>query len=414
MKPIVQELVDGYLLKWEAEEVAINVNRIRSHSDGSVKAEIVVQTTKNGFHPHLHQSMLNLLADRSRVSLANTLKTKYPKADWPTMLEQMCVLVLARIRRGEEMEELLTSADDVVPPEYVMKPFLVKHFPTIIFGDRSSAKSLTAAIMSTILLLPWADNPLRWQAPGRSIKSLWLDWETDRNTVLWQLTRVQIGMALPPLAVQYRRMSATLSHDVDQVQKYITESNAEVLVIDSLSLACAGELKESGPAAMFWQAMRKLKTSKGEAITSLILAHTSKEQGIKKTVVGSFMFEAQARVIWEARKSEQDEDSIDVALFHRKPPPFDRIHKPLGYKATFTESTIAVTPENPKDVKAFSDALSLQEQITDALKGGSMSMDELSEALGAKVGSIKTKLYQWRGKKFIQTEGGKWGLVYHQ
>jgi len=410
LKPIVQELIDGYLLTWEDSQISIEVNRIKSHSDGSVKAELVVQTTMNDCHPHLYQSMFNLLAERSRTSLANTLKTKYPKAAWPIILEQLCVNVLSRVRAGEGMEELITG-DDVKRPEYLMKPLVVKYMPNIIFGDRSTAKSLTAQIISSIMLLPWQDNPLKWHSPDRMVKTLWLDWETDRDTVLWQLYRIQNGMDLPALSIQYLRMSATLTQAVESVQRYLTESQAEVVVFDSLSLACAGDLKESGPAALFWQAIRKIKTFKNEPITSLILAHTSKEQSQHKTVVGSFMFEAQARNIWECRKNDHSEEAIDVAMFHRKPPPTDRIYKPIGYRATFTEETISFVPENPRELRVFSDSLSRHDQIADALRNGSLKLEEIAEVVEATVPVVRTTLY--RGKDtFLKTENGEWGLKY--
>lgn len=412
-KPLITEVVGGYSLQWEEEKISIDVSRIRSHSDGSVKAEIIVQTSADGLHPHLHQTMFNLLADRSRSELAKTLKSKYSKADWPVILEQLCVNVLKRLRTGEEMEELITG-EDVARPEYLLYPLLVRHLPTIIFGDRSTAKSLTAMIGVTVLLLPWKDNPLYWKPTEESITTLWLDWETDRETVLWQLTRLQNGLKMPALSVIYRRMYQPLSQDIDQVQKYLTESKASLIVIDSITLASGGDVKESGPAIALLQAIRRLRTHKGESVTSLLLAHTSKDhESKKKTVVGSFAFEALARVVWESRKhEEEDSDEIEVAMFNRKPPPFDKTHKPIGYKAIFTEDSINIQYHNPKNSDSFSSAMSIQDQIGQVLKNGAMSIPELADAIGAKEASVKVKLYQYRGKRFTQTEGGKWGLLY--
>jgi len=405
-KPTITDSIGGYVLEWAAEFIKIQVNRLKTHTDGRVTGEITVTTTNPKAPGHLHQAQLNFSASGTRGQLAKKLNARVP-LDWDAIIEQLCFHVLERARTGGPVQELWTSTE-VKPPEYLLYPFVLKNLPSVIFGLPSAAKSTVALILSQVMLLPWDDNPLDIQAPGRSIRSLYLDWETDGDVIQWQMTRLQRGMDLPPLAVSYRNCGLPLAQDLEQIRKHIDDTKADLIIIDSLGLASGGELKDAGPAIAFYSALRQLN------ISSLILAHTSKNREDKqKSIFGSIYFEAQARNIWEIRKvQEADEDEISVGLFHRKPPPFSKLHKPLGMRLHFNGTGMTIAKHEPQSVREFVSAIGTQAQIKEALKDGAMSTQEIMDALEINRGNADMALKRLRDKKQIsRVEDGKWGLL---
>ncbi|MCL6531574.1 MAG: AAA family ATPase [Meiothermus ruber] len=222
----------------------IEVSRLHAHSDGKVTGEIAISTSLPGYAPHLHQAKFNFAATRSRTELSRALNERYGKlAHWGTLLEQLCVYTLDRVRKGEPVIELMTG-EEVSPPQYFLEPIIIKNYPTIIFGDPGTAKSTVALIFAQIMEKAWDDFDLDLTLPDREIRSLYLDYETDADTVTWILTKLQRGMKLPQLKLRYRRCALPLAQDVDQIHRHIYDSKAEVIIIDSLGLACGGDFKD--------------------------------------------------------------------------------------------------------------------------------------------------------------------------
>jgi len=405
---ITDDGIGGYVFEWDNDSIRIEATRLKSHSDGRIMGEVVISTTQPGAkHPHLHQAQFNFSSSVSRDRLAKSLDGRYAEVDWGVILEQLCVYTLERVRRGEPVLTLW-SDENVKPPEFLLEPFLIRDYPTVIFGDPSAFKSSLSLFFYAILLLPWSDNPLSLTPKLSPTKVLYLDWETEPDTIRWQLTRLERGMFLPSIPLCYRRCSLPLYQDIEAVRRAIIDTGAEVVVIDSLGLACGGELKESPPALAFFSALRQLKA------TTLILAHTAKNPDNKKrSIFGSIFFEVHARSIWEIKKVQEiGEDEIEVALFHRKPPPFGKLHPPTGLNVKFTTDTIVIREQEVRSVREFITAMGTQAQIESLLRDGPMNTKDIIETLGSSKGSIEMALKRLRDKhKVVRLGSGAYGLA---
>src|SRR3972149_5999906 len=175
--------------------ISVCANRVVVHSrDGSVSGEIMVEAVNGDGKPVkiYPATQYSFSAHRTRKELSNTLTTKNPKLPWVQIVEQLCDGVQERARKGEPVIELTTTGD-VKPPEYLIDPLIIKNYPNVIFGDPSSSKSTLAVILAQVLMLPWYDNPMNISAPAKSTKVLYLDWETDAETIQWQTTMLQRG-----------------------------------------------------------------------------------------------------------------------------------------------------------------------------------------------------------------------------
>jgi hypothetical protein len=404
-KPIVTTILGGYRLEWESELIKIEVTRIRE-TKIATSAEILITCTAPGLAtPHIKQTTFSLTANDARPKLARELN-KILQAAWDVILEQLCVKVLAEIRRGEPVVILGAEGAQAKPPEYVIEPYIIRNQPNIFFGEPGSAKTTLGLVLASVSAIDWKDNPGRMSVNGHKERVLWLDWETDREVIDWQRSCIQRGHELPPFQIFYRRCSVPLADDLEQIKQAIDEYKATVVFIDSLGLACGGDLNSAEPALRFFSAYRQLNT------TSVILAHTARNtESNNKHIYGSMFFEAQARNVWEVVKSSDDDNSIVVGLYHKKPPPFSKLHQPLGYKFTFDDDSHGTYFEwhDPKSVDDLLERMGTNTKIIEALKSGPLTPKELEER-GIK--NPRTPLSRLR-KKGIVTLIGKetYGLV---
>ncbi len=403
--PKIEETPIGFIFDWEVELIKIEVTRLKQHSD-RVTGEVAISTSAPGYSPHLHQANFNFSSSTTREKLAKILQPLYKEADWYTILEQLSVYTLRKIRQGEPVITLW-PLEAKNPPEYLLEPFVIKNYPTVIYGDPSAGKSLMSQIIIALTSLPWYDNPLNVKTAQTPVKCLVFDYETDQETVSWQLGCIQRGMGLPAFPIAYRRCFSPLCDDVEQSLQAIQESEAELLIIDSLGPACGGEMNDAQPALAYFNAIRRLN------ITSITLAHNTKNAETKTTsIYGSVFFQALARSIWEVRKAQEaGEDTLSIGLFHRKPPPFGKLHKPLGFKFEFNEHKTMVSVEDPRTIGEILERMGTQQRITEALKAGPLSNKDLVEQLELSQGSVAMAVKRLKDKKQIIKVGEEWGLA---
>ena len=95
--PKLERTGTGYVLTYPDDPIIITVERIHESSE-ALRAEIIIRTTAPGVPSHLYHEHLNLLSGRSKDLLAKALEAQYGLlALWPTVLEQMRMMVLAEV-----------------------------------------------------------------------------------------------------------------------------------------------------------------------------------------------------------------------------------------------------------------------------------------------------------------------------
>ena len=404
--PIITSVLGGYSLEWEPEQIKINVSRIRETRISTI-AEILITCTSPGLvSPHIKQTSFSLTANDARPKLAKELEKIY-QTNWDVILEQLCIKVLAEIRRGEPVVILGQDGMKVDPPEYLIDLYIIKNQPNVFFGEPGSAKTTWGLELASCVTTGWKDNPGKLVVANKKERCLWLDYETDQSVIAWQLASIKRGNNFEvPNQIFYRRCSSPLADDLEQIKQAIDEYKATCLFIDSLGLACGGDLNSAEPALRFFTALRQLK------ITSVILAHTARNtDSSNKHIYGSMFFEAQSRNVWELVKSNDDEDSIVIGLYHKKPPPFGKLHKPMGYKFTFDndDNTTYFEYNDPKNVDELLERMGTNTKIIEALKSGPLTPRELEEK-GIK--NPRTPLARLKRKGIVTLIGKEtYGLV---
>ncbi len=409
--PEVEKTLTGYTFEWVSEKVLVKVSRVRAHTDGKITGEVKLVLGKD--KQEEPSFSWNFSSAQTRKQLVNLLSEKYPewKDNWLGIIDELCRQVQDLVKAGEPVVTL-HSTDGYEELEYLIYPLIPLGKPTAIFGDPGSGKSQLAVIIIIIAGLPWADNTLNLGAPSKPSKILYLDYEADSDDVKRQLVQLVDGMELGYCGIEYRRCLIPLTDDIESIQNIIEERQIDGVIVDSVSLAAGGDLNRMDVATEYVRALRSL----GSGLTTISFAHTSKDRDAKsKTIIGSVLFEAGFRSVWEIRGNSQD-DSLEVALFHRKVNLSKRFDN-IGFEFRYNGTGITVSSHDPKSVPEFLERMSARQQILEKLKEEQLNNKELSEALDITLATIyKTTSRMSSGNhkvivKLSDVKDAKWGLA---
>jgi hypothetical protein len=408
-KPELIESLNLLLFKWP-NGISVELRRLTENG----KAEIWSRYSINGNGPTLLDvSELNLLAQRSRIEYCNKLADvcDLPDFDWIDAFKWIVPMSLEAQRRGEPVIELGLPEKEIKRPTWDAYPFVVTGMPNIFFGDRGSLKSKLMLVLALLMMLPWDDNELGILAPRQKLTVLKLDYEATQDADEYEWHRILRGLDMEgAIRLKYRACRRSLADDVEAISAHADNIGANILIIDSLGPASGGDLNASEPALRFYAALRQLNR------TSIIPAHTAKNQIGKRSVFGNIFYENLARNIWEVTK-EEDEDSDSplqhIALRQTKSPPFAPHHKPMAFEFDFDEDTerTRIRKYDANKLDVVQQKKSLPIKILDALKRQPSTEEGIAETTGESKSSIHTVLYRLKDRKKVTKSGDLWGLI---
>lgn len=352
--PTMTIITGGYNLEWQGLNLRVIIDHIINDTDSEIAVyENDIPIYISGF---------KLLSISHKTELSRAL-SKIKKIDWDKIINQICTLVLADIRKGEDVV-WLTNEYGKKAPEYLLHPLFIKNSPNIIYADQSSAKSLFMTMLDIVLTLPdYKDNngnrfyELLGLYSEKHHNVLYLDWENNEYITGWAKQCLFRGLVSPEseledLPVAYLHCALPLYKMVSHIQDKIQETHTDVIIIDSLGASVGADLNATEPAFQFFTALRQLP------VTPLIIAHTAKDiNNRRKTVYGNAYYSNEARVTWEITKQQEpNSNELIISLFNRKPAPFTGIHNPLGFKFTFdADKTFIEKTEPIQDKQNISD-----------------------------------------------------------
>jgi len=402
MPPEIQENLTGYTLHWQEHKLTAKITRLKNHSDGKLTGDISLTLgSKNQQEPTF---LFNFTSAQTRKILIKSLDEKYPEWKWLPIIDELTREV-QRISSAGEPTIKIASTDEYAPLEYLVEPIIPLGKPTAIFGDPGSGKSQLLLILAIVAALPWQDNPLKLGAPKESSPILLLDYEADEDDIRRSLHHFAEGMDLGYIPIDYRRCSLPIADDLEAIRNHVDAIGAKAVFIDSTSLAAGGDLNRMDVATNYIRALRQLK------LTSVSLTHTSKDRDAKtKTIIGSVLFEAGFRSVFECR-GQEDDDTLDIALLHRKFNLGGKVH-PLGYRIHYNGAGSSISWHDPKSVPEFVERMGNNRRILDLLKGGPLPMKEITEILEITYQAANISLNRMEKKQLVLKLSDKqWGLA---
>jgi len=399
-QPPTQSLVGGiYKYEWASEGVSITLERLREDSRRTVTADIRITGVPEG---HIHMTRLNLLATRSRNEVARHCTSRCQRGrDWDAIIEQLCVITLDHFRTGEPIVNL-GEQEPPAEPVYRLRPFVVEHEPTIIYGEGGIGKSYLAGWFAamvdqncnTDLCVPMAG------------KVLYLDFETSVDIAARRFQALTKGFGFSGTSnVIYRFCHQSLASDISEIQRIVAEHDVELVIIDSAGPACGGDPESAASAINYFTALRSLRKA------SITIAHRSKNGSVGP--FGSVYWVNYPRMAYELKKSQDEEsDEMHVALIHRKVND-GRLQRPVSFCIEWHDSgAVTVRQEEMLAVPEFVTELSIADQCAVALREhGPQTVKELAEITGLNARSIAVKISAMRGR-FARVGNNQWAIMH--
>jgi hypothetical protein len=421
-RPRLERHGDTFALAWDSEQIAIGVERLRDGRSDGLVGELTVESLRPDGSGRVHGPVqVNLLSSETQTRLANTLAKRVnglsPEA-WGGIVTQCCALVAKAWREPTPVVDLATY--DTRPIQYVIDKLLPQDDTTVLYGDGESGKSIlvqrVAISIVTGCALPWGDRP---NVTG---PVLYLDWETNPNTVANRLQRLGRGLSLvlPPNQFHYRYCQRSLVDELPAIREQVSRLGVVLVVVDSIGYAADGALVEDLTARTVMNGLRSLSP-----VCRLAIAHVSAKTATDKTSApgrpfGSTFFWNSMRSGIEVRRSEDDDDPnvISMGIYHQKSndPGRGGKRKPFGLALMFDDDgrEAAFEMAEIRDIPDLAERTPLSQRLRQLLSHGAMTKADLAEETGANPDTIAKTLRRMpdviRVDRGGQGSAASWGL----
>lgn len=399
-RPEISSSSGAIVFVWATWALQIGLTRFRDGGRGPT-CELTASIRQQDKLKTLTSATVSLSSLSIREQLAKRFKKLYDTPDWDTVIETVCVKGLQEFRRCEPLSYLNGEEAHTVE-SFVLNPLIYERHPTLIYGPGDSGKSFFALYCACLLSVGGSENGLAcsdWPV-------LYLDWELAYEEMNTRLTMLKAGHpSFKAVKLAYKRPTAPLADCLEEVRATITETQARVLIVDSLALAAGAELERAETAIRFHQAIRQL------GLPTLLLGHTAKNSE-EKTPFGSVFFFNLARTVWEVRKSQEPDAGVyRFGLYHKKCNLGPR-RSPLGFEVSIEHGVCRVSTADLSQEPELRTGLPLVAQIEAVLHGKrSLAVKAIAGELGAKEASIRTTLHRYKGKKWMTVSEGEWASL---
>ncbi len=401
--PEITKLTNGLRLAWPEIGISATAIKIKRLSDSRILCQLEVETTLPSFPPRLYYGDYSMLSLSHRRDLERLLKQRCDQVDWFEILQQISSHTNTLIQRGEPIIEV-DSAAEVSPVQHFIKPFLPLNHPTVLYGDGGTCKSYIAAMFAVAARIPWINNNLDMTVPPEPAEVLYLDYETCLEDFQRRISKICKGNNLPDCTIRYRRCYEPLTEEIDDLKDL---AHADLIVIDSIGAACAGDLHGSDVPTRFFNALRKFNT------TVLLTYHQNKE----KEMYGNRFFFNYARSIFEVRKVQNTNDpTVDIGMLHQKynegalNAPFAMNIEFTDDGAVFAKQDIMNIPELLNTSGRSERRMTTKDLAVFSLGAGPMTKNELAEDTGVKPDIMKTTLNRYKDTFEKNKNGELWQL----
>lgn len=320
-----------------------------------------------------------LISTESRGKFAKRLDK-----DTAPLFDRACREAVALYRRPPDWQELKPKALGAIP--WLWTDWIPANQTTVLYGDGDSGKSLLALSLAICGLagLPFAGS---WPV-ARFSSVLYVDYESTAEEHEHRLALLTRALEIPDLAgLHYLQAARPLAELGPTIRAQQQRTKADLVILDSLGAACAGEPESALAAISALMTLRQL----GPTCTRLVLAHVSKadaaQNGTARKAYGSVYVRNLPRANVEMRRNEAVPDGLAVTLrvdknnlLHRKPAPIGLTLAVTDDGMAWQQSAPAVTaggvkarllqelPTNPDDAMTV-ESLSAKLQIDEETVG---------------------------------------------
>lgn len=401
----------GYRLAIPKSGVDFRVNHVR-RSSGELSAEVIVRANLEGVRTTdgvLSVSRLNLHAPQTRERMAKYLASRTPgfDIDWAGHLELLVLRVITAEKEGSPIIEVGDLPVVERTATYTVEPLVRKNAVSLLYGPGGSGKSLLA--LACAMSVAAGREIVPGMPPSVKGPVLYLDWETDHDTVNERMAYIAAGHDFPRPRLYYRRCNRPIAQDAESLGSTIAELGIKFVVVDSAAMAMGAGNEHSDAAdsvLTLFDALRVL------GVTVQLVDHVSKtEMSVSgktrgKMPYGSIYKVNLARSAWEVRNTaEAGDEGTSMTLVHTKSND-SAIHSPVGLVVEFGNRSIKFAGAPV----ALDAPMSIADRAAEFLEDGDeMTAEELSDELGITTAQVSVAL---RGdkKRFRESAYGRWSM----
>lgn len=394
------------LIKFNFEDLSIRIEASDYSADGH--AELSFYALDPEGDRLLLITRVNLLSTSTMNSLVKRLERNSEKLPWGDALTSVTRDTLKRARFGQPAIKVSEIADRVTP-RYRLEPVIFEGEANLFYGDGDTGKSTVASLVSVLV----QDNISALGFVPLAGNVLYLDYETSEETFKENILAIRKGLNIKPPQneeddILYRFCARPLSDDITEINKFVLENGIVLVVVDSMGMACGGDIEKLEFIRKYFISLRSLK------ITSLSIHHLTKQSDGSKPYGSVYAFNIPRSEFLLRHEQQPGESELYIGLYHKKCNIAKKI-KPIGIRVDFSgegefTDTITFSNTNLVNIPTLAIGLPIHSRLVASLKRGQQSIPELAEELGESQNSIRRVLDRYKGKTFVKI-GQKWGLL---
>lgn len=385
MTPAVERISrTEVVVAWPKLGIGCAFSRLRESDAGVIRAELTVHSTRPDCPGILGgPTLIELLrsgpeVQRQATALANRTDGAIPWLDYLTSSVRHVLEEWRKPPEPVEWAEMEAPAPDSL---FLFDKFIPRNQTTALMADQRSGKS-TLGLGIAIATITGLTLPCGWKTEATG-PVLYLDWETDQNSIYGMLTELQNGLRLRdrPRGFYYLQMNGPLVNQEQAIQSLVGRLKPILVIIDSLGWAAGGDLNKTEVAIPTMGALASLNC------TRLVLAHYAKGSRVnggpaKASIFGSGFFEFACRAIWELRKESDAGSAFNIGMYNAK---LSRGQEgaSMAVRLAFDSlrNAVEVLPARIEDSPELANKQPLATRIRELLRSGPMDTNELAEAV---------------------------------
>lgn len=399
----------GYRWQWRTGRtwVRMTFRSMRKVSSG-LSAEVTVEAgvPAHGIKGVLTVERVPLGNGRDRASLAKRLedRTGEDQINWRDLLDSVCSRILRAQQAGPAIQTIGTNDEKGV--NWLIDGLVEEHQTTSIYGDGEVGKSWQA-LAACVSLASGIEIVSGWR-PVRRGRPIYLDWETDQETLNTRVRMICRGAGIPYVPIQYVACDGPLSDQVEWLLERVQDDGLDLIVVDSVEAAMAGSRGEGGdihePAAKVNQVLRKVGRS--AILVDHVNALGAASKGLAGKAFGTIFKRNWVRMSYEVKRvhdSADGERHLGVYCTKRNNGPrFDA----FGLAWTINDEVSSWQRETISEPELAA-ALPVRKRMVICLGEDSpLSMTTLAERCETKVDNIRVELSRDKTGVFRKLDNG--------
>ncbi|RLF30639.1 MAG: hypothetical protein DRN07_08325 [Thermoplasmata archaeon] len=251
----------------------------------------------------------NITRDKERTSLGNSaaehfpdnVKATYGKAAIKKDLGLFCSILWQK-QIDQQMGKPLTGDETVIPPTFILNPYILRGGGTVMFAPPGMGKSYIAMLMAVSI-----HNGVSTLWNVKRTKVLFINLERSEESMRRRLALVNrsLGLASTSPMVFLNARGMALNDIVDAAKATIKQYGIEIVFLDSISRSGLGDLNENISGNRIIDAMSSMTA------TWFAIAHTPRADS--DHAYGTVMLDAGADIMVKL-STEQQEGTLGVGL----------------------------------------------------------------------------------------------------